>query len=282
MSRSSRPEQCTVCILASFCRLRHPQAPRPHLEHVYASRGDKLARQGSEVEWVQVLCAGTARVETRGFTAGKLMLGLIRSGQFLGLEDLKKNIHSYSVIALQTCVVAQLPREQFLAGLEQNPRLHQQIWQALAEWTHYLSTRLPSHLQGSVDQRLAAVLLDMAEWHAESLAAAQAAAHAPTDPPSAEKRRLEGRMRRKDLAAMTGISPETVSRHLGQWKARGLITENRKGEITLQSLDRLRRIARRWQIAGSTAATDLTLSSPSDSNPVLSPKLPQPMPPPAV
>ncbi len=282
MSRSSPPEQCTVCILASFCRLRQPQAPRPHLVHVYAGRGDKLVRQGSAVQWVQVLCAGTARVETRGYSAGKLMLGLIRSGQFLGLDDLKNPLHSYSITALQTCVVAQLPREQFLASLEQNPQLHQQIWQSLADWAHYLSTRLPSHLQGSVDQRLAAVLLDMAAWHAASQASAQGSTHTQPDPPSAGKQRLEGRMRRKDLAAMTGISPETVSRHLGQWKARGLITENRKGEITLQSLDRLRRIARRWQIAGSTSTPDLNISSDSESNPGPPLKQPQPITPPAV
>lgn len=282
MSRSSPPEQCTVCILASFCRLRQPQAPRPHLVHINAGRGDKLARQGSAVQWAQVLCAGTARVETRGYSAGKLMLGLMRSGQFLGVEDLNNSLHSHSIVALQTCVVAQLPREQFLASLEQNPRLHQQIWQSLSEWAHYLSTRLPSHLQGSVDQRLAAVLLDLAEWHGASLAGAPASARSQTDPPSTGKLRMEGRMRRKDLAAMTGISPETVSRHLGQWKARSLITENRKGEITLQSLDRLRRIARRWQIVGSAGTPDLTPSPAPESDSGPPPSPPRPLPTPAL
>ncbi|HYH22674.1 MAG TPA: Crp/Fnr family transcriptional regulator [Azospirillum sp.] len=145
------------------------------------------------VKLVQYLPDGTQRI-----------VRLLRRGSVAGLEILVGAPYEHTAIALQSVSVCRIPHDVVERLNRETPRLHNQLmqrWhQALRqadEWLTELST-------GSARQRLSRLLL-------------QLSADEPERPV-----RIFGR---EDLGAMLGITMETASRTVAEFKRAGLITE---------------------------------------------------------
>ncbi len=133
---------------------------------------------------------------------------LLRPGAVAGLEVLTGGAFAHTAIALQPVTACRIPREVVDRLCRETPRLHSQLmlrWhQALSqadEWLTGLST-------GSARQRVARLFLHLL---AE-----------PEEPAHPDRCRL---FSREDVGAMLGITTETASRTVAEFKRQGLITE---------------------------------------------------------
>jgi CRP/FNR family transcriptional regulator, nitrogen oxide reductase regulator len=93
---------------------------------------------------------------------------------------------------------------------------------------HDGSNRLNTLTEGQVPQRLANVLLELADWHGKLDGKA-----VDIEPP----------VTREDLAGLTGTTFYTVSRVLSGWQAKGVLS-SRRGRLRLEDTSRLRALAR--------------------------------------
>lgn len=214
---------CGIRDLVLFADLTEPDFKLVHLpidELVFQS-GSNLYDAGEDgralftirsglIKLVQYLPDGTQRI-----------VRLLRRGAIAGLEVLVGSAYEHSAVVLQEAAVCRIPREVVDRLNRETPRLHRQLMQRwhqslrqADEWLTELST-------GSARERLARLFL-------------QLAGDAPDRPV-----RVFGR---EDLGAMLGITTETASRTVAEFKRNGLITESAPNIVTC-NLPALRRAA---------------------------------------
>ena len=123
----------------------------------------------------------------------------------IGLEVLLGQDYQHDAICLQTTEVCQIPVDSVNKLSLQNPILHRglmQRWQqALSDADSWL-TRLST---GTARQRIARLVLQMADKNAENLCCL---------------------FSREDMGAMLGITTETVSRIIAEFKRDGLLLKD--------------------------------------------------------
>lgn len=146
---------------------------------------------------------------------------LVRSTDVLGLEALLDQAYQHDAIVLSEATVCRIPTEIVQRLDRENPGLHAELlrrWQrALSEadtWLTELST-------GSARQRVARLLLRLAE---------------AGDGVSCEL------LTREDIGAMLGVTTETASRVIAEFRRQGYLTQRGNGAFTCDSAA-LRRIA---------------------------------------
>jgi CRP-like cAMP-binding protein len=159
---------------------------------------------------VQYLGDGTQRI-----------VRIVRATDVLGLEALLHSPYHHDAIALQTTEVCRFPARLVNELGRENPNLHRELmarWQrALSEadaWLTELST-------GAARQRVARLLLRLVRDRESS--ACQL-------------------FSREDMGAMLGITTETTSRTIAEFKRQSLLVETRPN-LFLLDIPNLRRIA---------------------------------------
>lgn len=197
---------CAIRDLVLFADLKESDFGLVHLpiDELTVQPGATLYEMGEEgralftvrsglVKLVQYLPDGTQRI-----------VRLLHRGSVAGLEVLVAERYEHAAIVLQEAAVCRLPREVIERLNRETPRLHQQLmtrWhQSLRqadEWLTGLST-------GSARDRLARLLIQLA-------------------PEEADK---PIRMfSREDLGAILGLTMETASRTVAEFKRSKLIRE---------------------------------------------------------
>lgn len=255
MMRRAKHPQCERCQVGKYCPVSSPNAGSRQLHHVYVAAGNAVQRQGGAAESVHMVCAGSLAVETGGYATDRLMLDVAGQGRLVGLEDLSQATHAYSVVARSPAMLARISTAEFASVLRADAQLTTTVVGELSAWARYLAIQLPTHLSGTVERRLAGLLLDLAERHNPGGLLPAGGSTTQTSAPAPLRLRFTPPLRRQELAAMVGSSAESVSRQMQRWLARGLVQESRKGELVLADPDRLRRIARRWAAVSEAAAT---------------------------
>ena len=174
--------------------------------------GDRLYTVRSGViKLVQYLQDGSQRI-----------VRLIRSTDVTGLECLLGDVYQHDAVVLQETEVCSLPVKVVANLSQENPALHRELlnrWQrALNEadaWLTELST-------GSAKQRVARLLLRLVQ-----------------DTQSSECQLFA----REDMGAMLGITTETASRTIAEFKRQSLLVESQTNHFLLD-IPNLQRIAK--------------------------------------
>jgi CRP-like cAMP-binding protein len=165
-----------------------------HLLYHAGDLGDRLftIRSGL-IKLVQYLPDGSQRI-----------VRLVKTSDVVGLESLIEKPYEHDAIVMQRTEICCLPASTVQTLSSDNPELHVELlkrWQrALSEadaWLTELST-------GSARERVARMLLRLVRDHTTS------------------EFTLFGR---EDLGAMLGITTETASRTIAEFKRTGLLTE---------------------------------------------------------
>jgi CRP-like cAMP-binding protein len=156
--------------------------------------GDRLftIRSGL-VKLVQYLPDGAQRI-----------VRLIKSTDVTGLESLLHQPYEHDAVVMQQTEICCLPAKTVEALGKDNPELHLEL---LKRWHHALSEAdswLTELSTGSARERVARMLLRLVRGEAEPECT------------------LFGR---EDLGAMLGITTETASRTIAEFKRQGLLTE---------------------------------------------------------
>jgi len=199
---------------ADFARLHRP------VEQFVLQPGALLYAAGDTGSSMFTIRSGLVKLVQYLPDGAQRIVRLLRSTDVVGLEILLEDRYQHDAIALQPTELCRYPAKAVNELSIDNPRLHHDLmlrWQkALTEadaWVTELST-------GSAKQRVARLLLRLVR-----------------DEDSSECM-LFGR---EDMGAMLGITTETASRTIADFKRKGLIVETTVNRFTcdVPNLERL-------------------------------------------
>jgi CRP-like cAMP-binding protein len=183
--------------------------------------GATLYRAGDEGERMYTIRSGILKLVQYLPDGSQRIVRLVRTTDVTGLECLIGEAYQHDAVVLQETEVCSLPVKVVEDLSRENPTLHRELlnrWQrALKEadaWLTELST-------GSAKQRVARLLLRLG--HKNQSSECQLFA-------------------REDMGAMLGITTETASRTIAEFKRKSLLAETRPNQFLLD-IPNLRRIA---------------------------------------
>lgn len=214
---------CSVRASALFAGLAEQDFKQIHdpIDQFLLKPGTSLYRAGDQGDFMFTVRTGSLKLVQYLPDGSQRIVRIARPMDVVGLEALVAGAYQHEAIALQTTEVCRFPTRVVRALERDNLVLHEELmarWQrALSEadaWLTELST-------GSARQRVARLLLRLVR-----------------DRESCECQ-LFGR---EDMGAMLGITTETTSRTIAEFKRQSLLVET-STNVFLLDIPNLRRIA---------------------------------------
>lgn len=202
------------------------------LEHAAlatAKRGELLVRQGEKAKLVYVVRSGYAKLVSMSPDGHEVMVGIVGPRDILGQAAVMEGERDYLVTAtaLTGMDMAIWSRAKALELSKQFPEIHSRLDAQLAENLQVLLGRVHTVSEGRVSNRMARVLLELAQRHGEAR------------PPGVA---ILPPLTRQDLAALTGTTLYSASRLLADWEHKGLLTTSR-GSVRIRDVGGLTAIA---------------------------------------
>ncbi len=214
---------CSLRTSVLFSGLEEPDFARIHdpIDQYHIKAGTVLYRGGDAGDYMFTVRTGTLKLVQFLPDGGQRIVRIARSTDVLGLEALLDDRYHHDAVALQPTEVCRFPARLVRRLGQESPKLHHELmarWQrALSEadaWLTELST-------GSARQRVARLLLRLVGDNASS--------ECPL-------------FSREDMGAMLGITTETTSRTIAEYKRQSLLVET-SPNLCLLDVPNLRRIA---------------------------------------
>lgn len=215
---------CSLRATALFAGLSEADFERIHdpIDQFDLKAGTSLYRAGDEADHMFTVRSGALKLVQYLPDGSQRIVRIVRTTDVLGLEaTLEGGHYQHDAVALQPTEVCRFPARLVRDLGRQNPELHRELmsrWQrALNEadaWLTELST-------GSARQRIARLLLRLVRDRETS--ACQL-------------------FSREDLGAMLGITTETASRTIAEFKRQSLLVETSPNRFLLD-IPNLKRIA---------------------------------------
>lgn len=199
-------KQCALRESVLFAGLQEADFEKIHqpINQFVLQPGQSLYHAGDTGDRMFTIRSGLIKLVQYLPDGSQRIVRLVRTADVTGLEALLGHAYEHDAIVMQPTEVCCLPVSTVQALGQQNPGLHVELlnrWQrALREadaWLTELST-------GPARERIARLLLRLVR---------------DQDPPQCT---LFGR---EDLGAMLGITTETASRTIAEFKRQGLLTE---------------------------------------------------------
>ncbi len=185
------------------------------------SGGSTLYRTGDQGDRMYTIRSGSLKLVQFLPDGNQRIVRLARSTDVIGLEALLGQPYHHDAVVLQHVEVCSLPASVVQALSLTNPKLHQEL---LHRWQHALTEAdawLTELSTGSAKQRIARLLLRLVRNEESS------------------ECDLFGR---EDIGAMLGITTETASRTIAEFKRKSLLVETRNNHFLLD-IPNLERIA---------------------------------------
>lgn len=214
---------CSLRASVLFAGLEERDFERIHdpIDQFVLKPGTFLYHAGTAAEYMFTVRAGALKLVQYLPDGSQRIVRLARTTDVVGLEALLKEHYQHDAIVLQPTEVCRFPARVVRRLSQDNPNLHNELmarWQrALSEadaWLTELST-------GSARQRVARLLLRLVR-----------------DRESSECNLFT----REDMGAMLGITTETTSRAIAEFKRQSLLVEVSANRFLLD-IPNLRRIA---------------------------------------
>ena len=189
--------------------------------------GDTIYRQGSPSRALAVLVEGRAKLSVPSTHGKELVVSLIEPGQSFGeigfLDGLPRSLDATAILTSRVLLVR---RDALLSVMARTPALALAFAEATCKRLRRTTAAVQQAVFYGVEQRLADCVLHLAaDVIAESEAKARVVA-----------------IWQHELAAMIGVSRESINKHLRSWHQRHIICLGR-GRVTLIDVAALCRIA---------------------------------------
>lgn len=205
--------------LDSFCDLKLVQSYR---------KGQRIFYEGEPNLSVAVLCSGRALLSRSSEFGKRQILRLVKPCSLLEEKDLFLNDRRTATAeAIEDAVVCFVKRPAFLEFMQGNPSVAVRVGAQLARALEQAQVKLESFTGMDVRQRLAALLLQLADEHGRRDAAGRC---------------IDVVLTREQLAEMAGTTVESAIRVISALRRNGTIAEARR-HIVLVDEPRLRRLA---------------------------------------
>lgn len=222
---------CRECGAKHSCLLIGQLTP----EEIEATRGIRhirtyqprqtLYHEGMPALGIYILCSGRVKLSRGNNNGRQQILRIVGPGEICGEEALLDGApYTNTAEALDTCQSAFVRREAFLELLQKRDRVLIPLLRHICQVLIDTQIRFTHVALSDARTRLASQLLDLADRYGE---------------PGAKGTTLTLSLRRGELAALVGLSPETAMRLLSQFQREGLLEVHGR-RLTLKSLERLR------------------------------------------
>lgn len=190
--------------------------------------GTIVFREGDTASVVYGVVAGRIRIEVGTPTGGRLVLGVKEPGDLFGeLGAIDGRPRSATAIAIDDVELVQTPVDDFLASLRDRPELALQLLERISQDLRRSVGRATARASADTTQRLAMLLVDLAERYGEYQDAFVV---------------IDLSLTQEDLAGWIGATREATARSLRTLRERSCVSTGRR-TISIIDLNRLREIA---------------------------------------
>ena len=206
--------KCVVCDVRNFVlfaglSVNELNTILQPIDNLHVPQHSALYEQGEPAPHLFTVRSGLIKLKIDLPSGSERIVRLLRPGDVAGMETLVGERYHHTAIALQTADVCRIPRDVVI-GLDQtNSRVHQALlrrWQNSVDQADHFITALST---GPAEARMARLLITLG-----------CTGDQPETLPS-----------REDMGALLGITTETASRTMAEFKRRGLIHADRGGEV---------------------------------------------------
>jgi len=157
-----------------------------------------------------------------------LTMNVFDAGSIFGeMSLLGQGMHNSFAEAITSCVLCVMTRDDVHRLMISDPRVATRIVESLTERLTLIENRLLDFAYRRVPERLARLLLQLAQPHRNLFSRVQ---------------RMEVRYTHEELADMIGSTRETTTKLLNEMRVRGLV-ELQRGRIGLTNMNALQQIA---------------------------------------
>lgn len=219
-----RPYSCGACPLhRSFCDF--PEELRAAFDGLKTTvayhKNEAIFDEGMRCHSVFAICEGQAKLVTTSKEGRILLLRVLGPGEMLGLaEAVLDTPHESSAIALESSILAVIPRETFIRFISSYPEACVKLTVALSE--QYRFAQREEKFLGFGEPSIVRLARLLLEWAAER------------GVPGEDGVRIPLHLSHSDLAHAIGATRETVTRVLGNLSHDGLIERRADGIVILR------------------------------------------------
>lgn len=175
---------------------------------VKLARGDVVYRQGELGDSLMVLLSGSLKVTNVTAEGKEIVLGFLKPGALFGeIAALDGRERTANVVALEPCEAVAIYRRDLLPVLRGNPDAMMALMEGLCARVRSTIRLVESHSLETA-ARVADGLVRLAEEHGQ---------------PSGKATTIDLRLTQRDLGGHLGLTRETVSRTLGDFREAGLV-----------------------------------------------------------
>ncbi|WP_264669633.1 Crp/Fnr family transcriptional regulator [Arthrobacter sp. VKM Ac-2550] len=181
--------------------------------------GETIYRAGDEAESLFVMASGTTKLLRPSAHGQDVVMNILGPGEGFGtLGILGEPTYADAAEAMAASCVLEISADVFKDVMERHPRLALTVLDEVLHRFEQAQQTIRSLSANNVRQRVAVALLALAD----KLGA-----------PQGETLALELPLTRADLAALTGTTPETVSRVMSRLRDEGIIETGRRWTTVL-------------------------------------------------
>ena len=178
------------------------------IDNLHVPQHAVLYEQKTAAPSVYTVRSGLIKLKIDLSNGGQRIVRLLRAGDVAGLETLVDEHYHHSAIALQDADVCRIPREVVMHLDQTSPTVHQallQRWQKSVDQADHFLTALST---GPAEARMARLLITL----------------------GCTRKHPETMPGREDMGALLGITTETASRIMADFKRRGLVNTEKGNE----------------------------------------------------
>ena len=219
--------KCAVCEVRNFVlfsglsALELDDILQP-IDNLHVPQHAVLYEHDKPAPFVYTLRSGIIKLSVDLENGDHRIVRLLRPGDVAGMEALVDQRYHHTAIAMRDADVCRIPRDVVLKLDQTNPSVHQSLmqrWQCSVDQADHFIVSLST---GSAEARMARLLITL------GCTGSQPESLMPS---------------REDMGALVGITTETASRVMAEFKRRGLVRAGQDGHVMCDKteLDRLAR-----------------------------------------
>lgn len=194
----------------------------------YVAKGQVIFRQGGRAERAYALGHGSVRIVQSGSDGSQVVIRFIGGGEMFGTVPVFTDRRfPADAIAAERSLVISWSEADLLRLLEAYPQAALNVIRILGARLAEAQERLRELATQGVERRVASALLRLVNQAGR---------------PVGDGTEIDLRLRRQDLAEVSGTTLHTASRLLASWQKDGVLSSQRQ-RLTVRNLSKLRRLA---------------------------------------
>jgi CRP/FNR family transcriptional regulator, polysaccharide utilization system transcription regulator len=191
--------------------------------HLSYHKKETVIKQNSHCSHAIYLKKGLVKVFTERRNEKNIILKIVPSMNFIGLNTLYSDVYNFSAVALKETEACLMPREYFFNIIQNNFEFASHVFREQSKISAFLVDKISSLGTKQMHGRLADTIVYLAN---KDLLAENIFEH----------------ISRRDIAELSGMSPESAIRLLAEFKNDGLIKLNGKS-IEINNYELLNRLS---------------------------------------